>query len=153
MWNAAIACVVAMLVAAQIRHGLPVEAATESARQAHLWLGYGAMSLIDALTIYVIRAGSKNIPLLTTPLTIILALSIINHALGGISYAAGNHFGIDIYDSIVTALGVIQIYIFLSWWIRRRGRRDRRFHPRVTGYNFSGRDGAPRNPLHKAGHR
>lgn len=129
MWNAAIVCLISTLIAWQVRESLPVADGTEAVRQIHLWLGFVAMGAIDAFAILLIRYHGRHYRRLTTPLTVILSLSILNHSLGAFAYAAENFIALDWNDWIANALGVAQIGVFIGWWSNRHG-RDRRFYPR-----------------------
>lgn len=143
-------CVLGTLVGSIIRYGLPPHDTTEAIRQIYLWQGFAAMGLIDAATIAMIRWHGKCYPRLTNPITIILALAIITHAIGAFLYAAGDYGSLAVYDVVVAALTLAQVVVFGWWSTSRHGRRDRRFHPRTPTVNFLGRAVALRNKSHKA---
>jgi len=146
-------CILATVAAAGIRADLPAWDGTEYIRQITLWQGYAAMSAIDAITIIAIRLQGKCYPRLTNPMTIVLALSIINHAYGAFSYAAYNTTGLEIYDIFVLVITLAQITVFSWWWISRNGRRDRRFSTRSASTDFRNSAGPLCNTKHKASPR
>jgi hypothetical protein len=136
-WGVFLICAITTAVSILVHAGLPPHGAGELTRQIHLWQGFVAMGLVDALTIALIRWHGKSYPRLTNPLTIVLSCSIINHAFGAFGYAAYNNMALDAYDMIKWFVLISQILVFVWWWGSRHGRRDRRYHPRpacASGY-------------------
>lgn len=135
--TSALICLIATIFAYDIRADLPPDDGTEYARQLNLWAGYVAMGLIDAVTIYLLRWHGKVVPMLTNPLTVILGLSIINHAFGAFGYASVNFAALDMYDHLMYAITAAQMLVFARWWWDRMyGRRDRRYSSRTPAVNM-----------------
>ena len=137
MWNVAAICALVTIAAAIIRADIPADDGSEYARQMSLWFGFVAMAALDALTIFLIRWHGKCIRHLTNPLTIVLSLSILNHAYGAFLYASRQSEMLAGYDLFINVIAAMQAGVFLWWWRgRKHGRRDRRFHPRTPSINL-----------------
>lgn len=144
-------CAVSTYTGYHIREDLPPFADDLLTKQIYLFNGFGMMALIDAATISIIRW--HKIKLLTNPLTIILALSILAHTFGALLFASGHYGMLAVYDWLIVALTFAQVAVFGWWWGSRNGRRDRRACRRAPSINLNGGSFSLRHNSHKAHHQ